>query len=150
MVPSLIYDLLPRIRFADLADILVVATLVYGAIRWFKTARSRFVITGFVALAVLYGIARLLRMQLTLFLFQVGFTVALVAMVVIFQEEIRRAFERVGSSRLLPAARNTPGSRELITAIVSTSAAMSANRIGALIVLRGKEPLERHVTGGVP
>jgi diadenylate cyclase len=150
MVPSPIHDLLPRIRLADLADILVVATLVYGAIRWFKTARSRFVISGFVALAVLYGIARLLRMQLTLFLFQVGFTVALVAMVVIFQEEIRRAFERIGSSRLLPAARDTPGSPELIAAIVSTSAAMSANRIGALIVLRGKEPLERHVTGGVP
>jgi diadenylate cyclase len=50
----------------------------------------------------------------------------------------------------LQAARDTPGSRELITAIVSAAAMMSSNRIGALIVLRGKEPLERHVTGGVP
>jgi uncharacterized protein (TIGR00159 family) len=149
MVPSLLRELWGRFRFADLADIFVVATLVYAAIRWFKTARSRFVITGFVTLAVLYGVARLLRMQLTLFLFQVGFTVALVAMVVIFQEEIRRAFERIGSSRLLAATRDTPGSHELISAIVSSASAMSSSRTGALMVLRGKEPLERHVTGGV-
>jgi diadenylate cyclase len=149
MVIPLLRDLWARIRPADLADILVVAGLVYAAIRWFKTARSRFVIAGLGALAVLYGMARLLRMQLTLYLFHVGLTVALVAAVVIFQEEIRRAFERIGSSRLLRAARGDAGSRRLIEILVPSVAAMAAHRTGALIVLRGKEPLERHVTGGV-
>jgi len=149
MMVSLLRDLWARIRPADLADIAVVATLVYAAILWFKTARTRFVIAGLAALALLYGVARLLRMQLTLYLFHIGLTVALVALVVIFQEEIRRAFERIGSSRLLPGVQKAAGSGRLIEVLVSSVAAMAAKRTGALIVLRGKEPLERHVTGGV-
>jgi DNA integrity scanning protein DisA with diadenylate cyclase activity len=87
-------------------------------------------------------------MYLTLFLFQVGVTVAAVALVVIFQEDIRRAFERIATSRLLGARRERVASVELVDIIVESASTLAQKRVGALIVLRGKEPLERHTSGG--
>jgi uncharacterized protein (TIGR00159 family) len=137
-------------RLADAIDVVVVSIFVYATITWVRKARSRFVLLGFATLVALYFVARLLDMYLTLFLFQAGVTVALLALVVIFQEEIRRAFERIATSGLLRAGRRRlSGPTELIDPIVDAATTMARQRTGALIVLRGKEPLERHTTGGI-
>jgi diadenylate cyclase len=148
-VLAFLRDLIARVRFTDVLDVIVVAAFVYAVISWVKKARSRFVIAGLAALVALYGVARWLEMYLTLFLFQIGITVALVALIVIFQEEIRRAFERIGTSRLLQRGRVDAGSPEVVEIVVESVVALAAKRIGALIVWKGKEPLTRHVTGGV-
>jgi DNA integrity scanning protein DisA with diadenylate cyclase activity len=106
------------------------------------------VIGGFVTLAALYVAARLLDMYLTLLVFQALITVALVAVVVIFQEDIRRGFERIALRGRLHRERG-PAESELANIVVEAAAELAKRKIGALFVLRGKEPLERHVTGGV-
>jgi diadenylate cyclase len=143
-------DALGAIRLADILDIVVVAAFVYATIAWVRRARSRFVLLGFATLVAVYFVARLLDMYLTLFLFQAGITVALLALVVIFQEEIRRAFERIATGGLLRSVRQSSHAhREIVDPIVEAAKLLSQARTGALIVLRGKEPLERHTTGGV-
>jgi diadenylate cyclase len=137
-------------RLADLVDVVVVSVLAYTVISWLKTARSRFVLLGFAALLGVYLLARTLSMHLTLFLFQVGLTVALVALVVIFQEEIRRAFERIATSRLLGARRARTAAYDVVDTLVAATATLARQRTGALVVLRGREPLERHLSGGIP
>jgi diadenylate cyclase len=143
-------SLVASLRVADLVDVAVVSVLVYTAISWLKTARSRFVLLGFAALLGVYLLARVLNMHLTLFLFQIGLTVALVAMVVIFQEEIRRAFERIATSRLLGARRGSTAAYDVVDTLVAATATLARRRTGALVVLRGREPLERHLSGGIP
>lgn len=137
-----------NVRYVDVLDVLVVAALTYAVVTWFRTARSRFVLTGMGALAGLYAIARALDMYLTLLLFQAAIAVALFALVVIFQEEIRRAFERLGSSRPPWRAKTADTAKDTLEAVVVAATTLAKQKSGALIVLKGSEPLERHLTGG--
>ena len=137
------------LRLADLVDIAVVSIFAYGVIRWFQSTRSRLVVSGFLTLVGLYFAARLLEMHLTLALLQAGITVVVVAIVVIFQNEIRRGFERVALASRFGSARASAAADEDVDIIIEAVATMAHQKTGALIVLRGREPLERHLTGGV-
>ena len=139
---------LPALRLADAVDIAVVTAFIYVLIRWVRRSRSRFVLSGLAAITGVYLAARALDMYLTLFLFQLGLTVALLALVVIFQEDIRRAFEHLATNRWLRRPRNPRGLQELVADVVEATDTMAKARTGALMVFKGKEPLERHLTGG--
>ncbi|MBN1605396.1 MAG: diadenylate cyclase [Polyangiaceae bacterium] len=146
--PSDLLSWLPTLRLADVVDIAVVTAFVYVLVRWVRRSRSRFVLSGLAAIAGVYFAARALDMYLTLFLFQLGLTVALLALVVIFQEDIRRAFERLAMNRWLRRQRTPQGLHELIMNVVQATDSMAKERTGALMVFKGRDPLERHLTGG--
>lgn len=141
--------LLASLRLADVLDIAVVSSIAYGTVRWFRQSRSRLVMSGLATLVLLYFVARLLEMHLTLALFQAGITVAAVALVVIFQDEIRRGFERVALASRFRGTSTNRKSDTVADTVASVAATFAKNKIGALIVFRGREPLERHLTGGV-
>jgi DNA integrity scanning protein DisA with diadenylate cyclase activity len=88
-------------------------------------------------------------MYLTLLVFQALITVAVVAVVVIFQEDIWRGFERLALRGQFRRERRS-ASAEVSDVVVESASELAKRRVGALIVLAGKEPLERHLTGGTP
>ncbi|HEY6724428.1 MAG TPA: diadenylate cyclase [Polyangiaceae bacterium] len=141
--------LLANVRLADVLDVLIVSSIAYGTVRWFRQSRSRLVMSGLATLVLLYFAARLLEMHLTLALFQAGITVAAVTLVVIFQDEIKRGFERVALASRFRTTGATRNSDTLADTIAAATAHFAKNRTGALVVFRGREPLERHLTGGV-
>lgn len=142
-------DVWANLRWVDVIDVLVVTVIFYTAITWFRTARSRFVLIGLGVLGALYVVARALDMYLTLLLFQAAITVAVFALVVIFQEEIRRAFERLGSTHRLKFRRSQGTSSDIAQVVVQTLSALAHQKTGALVVFKGTEPLERHLSGGI-
>ena len=97
------------LRLADLLDIGVIAVLLYFGLKWFRRRESRSLAVGIGVWAVLYLAASRLEMVLTSMLFQIGFTAVLLSLIVVFQHDIRRAFERLSSRSLLPNKR-PPGS----------------------------------------
>ncbi len=141
-------DVWLRLRLADLLDIVVVSTALYVTISWIRRAHARFALAGLAALIGLYFTARLFDMVLTLLIFQAGITIALVALVVIFQEEIRRFFEHIAIEGRLPVRRTESPHAAVVEPVASALAEMAKKRIGALVVFRGREPLERHLSGG--
>jgi uncharacterized protein (TIGR00159 family) len=147
MVPFL-EDLQKGIRIADAVDIAVIAILLYSALVWFKQAASRGMIIGVSLLTALYLLARTLDMYLTSLIFHAAFAVMLIALVVLFQEEIRRALERVANWGTLGRPRQTSPLASEADTIIEAAFALAASRSGALIVLQGREPLRRHVDGG--
>jgi len=144
-----IQELVPTLRVADLLDVLLATVIVYAVILWFRQARSRVVMSGLATLVAVYFFARLLGMTLTLLVYQVGITVAAVALVVVFQEEIRRAFERVAFTRPLDHLRHAENRRSPTEILVAAAFELAKQRTGALIVIKGKESLDRHLVGGV-
>jgi diadenylate cyclase len=146
---SLLHELKTSLRPADFLDIAIVSVFVYATIRWSRRARSRFMLLGVATLAALYFAARLLSMYVTLFLFQIGLTAAVVTIVVVFQEDIRRAFERIATVGLARARRPHNGALPLVDVVVRSTQALIEQRRGALFVFKGREPLERHITEGV-
>lgn len=141
--------MLEGLKPIDLVDILAVAVFVYGALVWFKQARSRFVLMGVAVLGGVYFVAQYLGLRLTLRMFEASLAVVVFALVIIFQEEIRRFFERLATSGLFRWRQEQHRtSTEVIDTVVESLVKLAKKRVGALVVFKGHEPLDRHLTGG--
>ena len=139
----------PFATISDFIDILFVAVLLYTAMVWVRTTRAAFVLRGMLVLAIVYLIARQFDLQLTAWIFQGFFAIFLIMIVVIFQEELRQIFERVAVWSWKSSA-TPPLKSEGADVLVRAVADLAKERIGALIVIGGGDPLGRHIVGGIP
>jgi len=135
------------ISFADVLDILVIACLLYLVLLWFKRTKAAFVARGIFIFAAVYLVAQQAGMYLTTWMFQGFFAIFLIALVVIFQEELRSFFERLAIWSLRRRASH-PLQPKQVEILVRTAGTFAREHIGSLIVLRGRDPLERHLEGG--
>ncbi|HXG51972.1 MAG TPA: diadenylate cyclase [candidate division Zixibacteria bacterium] len=136
------------ISLAEVIDIVFVAVLLYTAIVWARQTRAAFVVRGIVILGAVYIIARQLDLQMTAWIFQGFFAVFLIMIVVIFQEELRQIFERIAVWSL--GRKSVAPPNDTVDILARNLADLAKDRIGALVVIRGNDPLERHITGGIP
>ncbi len=139
-------EFIQNIDIADIVDIAIVAMLIYAGLVWFKKTRAFLVLVGIVILGVVFALARFFNLYLTTAILQGFFAVLLIAIIVMFQEELRRFFERValwGLGRHAP-----PAAIPLALALARTAVDLSRERVGALIVIEGNDPTDRHIEGG--
>jgi len=139
-------DVLGQMDWQDLADISVVSVLLYFALQGLTSRRATRLVRGVLLLGALYLVARQTGMTLTVTLFQSFFTVFLVALVILFQEDLRLFFERLTVWRWNDPS--DPRQEELIQAVVRAATVFARDRIGALIIIKGRDPIERHLRGG--
>jgi uncharacterized protein (TIGR00159 family) len=132
----------------DLVDVATVGVLLFLVIRFVRRTRGRRALTGLTLLGGVYLLARALDLELTASLFQGFFAVLVLVIVVVFQEDLRRGFEQLGSLRRGGAAERR--GVDVADVIVRAVARLAATRIGALIVLPQSEPIESYVEGGIP
>ena len=142
-----------EIGFAGLVDMTLVSLFVYSLLVFFKKTKSGFVLTGILIVSVIYLWARFFNLHLVSFMLQGFFAVILVAVVVIFQEELRHYFEQVAvwSLERKPGMRKRHGTvtRRDVEILVRAAFDLGRQKIGALIVLRGRDALDRPLTGGI-
>jgi DNA integrity scanning protein DisA with diadenylate cyclase activity len=138
---------LAGLRLSDLVDIAIVATLIWVGIVWLSASRARMGVLGLSAIAALFLLARGLDLELTKMLLQGFFAVAALVLVVVFQDDLRRLFEGIAVWGLRRAAPHAPPDVE--QALVRVAFRLAQAKIGALIILPGREPLERHLDGGI-
>jgi len=140
--------LLPNLTLRGVVDILVVAFLVYQALMVVRGTRAGHILLGIFIMVALYGLsvwAGLEALRAVL-----SFTVPLVglAIVVLFQSEIRRTLARLGRKRLLGfgAGFREP---EAINEILMAVETMAPQHVGALIVLERDIGLRTFIESGV-
>src|SRR5690606_7665349 len=135
------------IRFADALDIAVIAGLVY----WLLMSVRRRASTAGVIISLLvlaYFVARWLDMFLTQLIFQAGLTVIALGILVLFQDDARQQLERLLNWR--PWSRGQPHrSPDTIDSLIEALTQMAKQHVGALVVLPGRDALDRHVRGGI-
>jgi uncharacterized protein (TIGR00159 family) len=141
-------ELLRDIGLLDLVDIGVVAVLAWVGLRLVRRTRARPALLGLATLFAIYLAARQLGLGLTAAIFQAFFAVLVLVIVVVFQDDLRRIFEQVGAwvSRRRGEEAGGAGSSEVL---VRTIEQLADARTGALVVVPGREPIDRHVEGGV-
>lgn len=88
-------DWIQSLGIPEVVDILFTATLIYALLLGLRKTKATFVFGGMIFLSAFYIVALTLGLRLTSYLFQIFFTVILMAIIVIFQEEIRAFFERI-------------------------------------------------------
>ncbi len=141
-------SIITETRLSNLIDIVIVAALLWFGLSWLRNTRARLALPGILIIGGLFFVAQLLRLQLTIWIFQGFFAVFVLVIVIVFQEDIHRLFERLSVWSL---RRPAPIPRRAMTDIIVQAVThLTEGNIGALIVLPGREPLERHLEGGIP
>jgi uncharacterized protein (TIGR00159 family) len=132
---------------ADLIDVALVAGLAYALILAARGTRAHLTLAGIGILGGIYLIARQVGLTLTAAIFQGFFAVSVLVLVVVFQRELRQLFERIAVMGFRQAPEGVSGSA--LEALVPAVAELAATKRGALIVLPGRDPLDRHLEGGI-
>jgi diadenylate cyclase len=120
-----------------LLDIVLTAILIYGVMSLIQGTRAVRLVIGAIILLLIYAVAQELGLRLLSGIMQAGAVVGLLALVVIFQPELRRGLDRlgrVGSWRwLLPGEQ---AAQQRVAGVLAAAAArLSSRRAGALIVI---------------
>ncbi len=150
-MPQLLASILDQVRLTTLLDIGLTAVLIYWLFSLIRGTRAVRLVIGVSVLFVVYFAAQALTLRLLTQILQAGAVVGLVAVVVIFQPELRRALERigrVGSFAWLFPAENREAD-EVATIVARASALLSGDGHGALIVLERDTGLEEIAESGV-
>lgn len=144
-------SVIKNIRIQDILDMAIIAGMIFALLMWFKTRASRFVLIGILLLGGVYLAARFFQLYLTVIVLQGFFAILLFVLVVIFQEDLRGFFERIAMLGKL-GKQAPPLSRLQKTAniIAETAGNLAKKRVGALMVIQGNDPLDRHLNGGIP
>lgn len=147
-------DLVEGIEIEPIAllDIGLTALLIYGLFSLIQGTRAVRLVVGAILLLVIYVAAQAFALRLLSGIMQAGAVVGLLAIVVIFQPELRRALERigrVGSMGWVFGSANQRDSRRVPAVLARTAVTLAAGRIGALIVVERETGLEDAAEGGV-
>lgn len=138
-------------KLSDLIDILVISVIIYYSILLVKETRAEQLIKGFLAILIMAQLSDWLNLYTVNWLMSNILTAGFILVIVIFQPELRRAFERLGRSQgwLLSFVNNednddNPQVEEIVRACLS----LSRQKIGALIVIEGRTGLNDLLESG--
>lgn len=148
------FGIIKDIGLSGLVDIFLMSLLLYVTLVWFKRKRALFVLTGILIIGVIYLISYQFNLFLISSVLRAFFAVILIAVIVIFQEELKYFFEQIAVwsfdtkfqiHRVSPLQNAAQGVEILVRSLHD----MARDRIGVLIVVKGRSPLMRHLDGGV-
>lgn len=154
---------LPRtagIRWPDLVEIIIIAFLIYHILIWIKNTRAWSLLKGILVIVAFVLIATIFEMNTILWIVNNLFSVALTAIVVILQPELRKAIEQLGTkkifSSIMPFSDSSRGgtlngrfSDKTINEIARGCVEMGKAKTGALIVIEQNESLNEYERTGI-
>lgn len=153
-----LYNLhMPRLRWSDIVEILIIAFLLYHILLWFRNTRAWTLMRGLVIVLVFIVIAALTNMTTILWIVKNVTGIAVTALIILLQPELRNALEELGQKNLVASLvpfdtsrRQTERySEKTVNEIVRASQAMAAAKTGALIVLERNTPLRQYERTGI-
>lgn len=141
----------------DVFDIAIVSFLIYQAIKLVRETRAAQLIKGIAMLLLLYALAKSFGLPVMMFITEHVLQIGVLALVIVFQPELRRALEQVGRSRLgkLQVFGNGMSEQDarlgwtrFIQALEEEASSLSRQKIGALIVIEQKTKLGEIIKTG--
>ncbi len=145
-LPSPLSDL-PPLTLNSALDILIVALLIYQFLMIIRGRRAVHVLMGLAVLVVIYAIAVWAKLDLLRTILATLAPYTPIALIVMFQAELRRALARLGRRPFLGVSQLER--RELSQEVVLAVARMAQNKTGALIVVERKIGLRTFIESGV-
>lgn len=148
-------DLVEGITFEPTAllDIALTSLLIYGLFSLIQGTRAVRLVIGAIVLYLIYVLAQALELRLLSGIMQTGAVVGLLALVVVFQPELRRVLERIGrfgTFGWVTASGSAAATAERVARLLArTAVGLAASRTGALIVIERETGLEDMAETGV-
>ncbi len=134
-------------------DLLLVTYTIFVAMKLLRHTRALSLIKGLVMLVLILEFSSLLGLRVTNYLLSSTLQVGVIAIIIIFQPELRRALDQIGRKAFMfdfssPQTRQTAGGEELATAVCDAVEIMSSKKIGAIIVLERVGKLGEYTQSG--
>ena len=145
------FKYLRTMSLADIVDVLIVAVLIYVCIGLIRRTNANRLARGIVLILLALVVSDIARLKMVNSLMRRIVELGLIAIVVIFQPEIRRLLERMGSGKFAYffGAPGAPATMEsVINQTVLACASMSESRTGALIVFERTSSLNDQIATG--
>lgn len=150
-------DSIPKMVLTDYIEILIIAFVVYELMVWIRDTRAWSLLKGIIVIFLFIMLAYVFQMTTILWLVRNALSVAITALIVIFQPELRKALDLLGRKNLLSSfislnPSGTPSERfsdHTINEIIKASFEMGKAKTGALIVIAHYDPLTEYVRTGI-
>jgi diadenylate cyclase len=144
-------SLFSNLRIADIIDIIVVAAVFYKLFKLIRETRAEQLTKGIFALFIFAEVSGLLKLYTINWILKSAMTVGVIAILIVFQPELRRGLEYIGRSRFFTKSFLEIKGESLsrtVDEIVEACASLSRQKIGALIVLERQTGLNEVVETG--
>ena len=148
---------LPNISVTDIVEICIISFLFYQVLLWIKNTRAWMLLKGILVILTFVLIAAIFQMNTILWLAEKTFSGGVVALVVIFQPEMRKALENLGRKNFLTSIipidfskdASVKFSDKTINELVKASFEMGKVKTGALIVVEDEIVLSEYERTGI-
>ncbi|MBR6897815.1 MAG: diadenylate cyclase CdaA [Lachnospiraceae bacterium] len=148
--------LLTSFRISNVIEILVLAVCIYYIILWFMKTKAWTLLKGLLIVGLIMMLATVFQMQVITAILQSAFSVGIIALIVLFQPELRRALESIGQKNFLQdvisfddRAKEMHFSDKSMEEIIAATYDMAEVRTGALIVLENFVALGEYEKTGI-
>ena len=147
----------PRITWTDIIEIVIIAFVIYNVMVWIKNTKAWVLLKGIIIVVIFALIAYILNLKTILWIAGKTISVGIIALVIIFQPELRRALEQLGRKKILFGLFRFNDGREkgerfsskTAEEIVRACFDMGAAYTGALIVIEQDMVLEEYEKTGI-
>ena len=149
---DMIFSVIKTAEPVDILDILVLSYVVYLGMKLVRETRAGQLLKGVFLLILVYIISAWINMKAISYLLSETLNIGLIALIILFQPELRRALEQIGRGRLFHK-HNELDEKELedmLNAVTNATEIMSRRKIGALMVFERETGLEERIETGVP
>ncbi len=148
---------LPKITVIDILEIILLSVAIYYVMLWFKRTRAWTLFKGIIILVVVYALAYVFKMNTILWIFRNAISVGIIAIIILFQPELRRALEELGRKNFFSdlIVTDKMGDRfervneRTIRELVEAAIEMGKVKTGALIVLENEVSLGEYESTGI-
>ncbi|MFH1090878.1 MAG: diadenylate cyclase CdaA [Pseudomonadota bacterium] len=138
-------DFIMGMRWQDWADILVVAFIIYQAIRLVRGTRSVQMLIGVAVMIGAYEFSTRFELRTLNWILSNVLTYIIIILAILFQADIRRALTQVA---MIPFGRTNPELLSAVGEVVKASFVMAQKRMGALIVFEREVGLKDYIERG--
>lgn len=136
---------MPELTITDVVEMLIIAFCIYQIIMWVKNTRAWMLVKGIIILLVFSMLAIFLQMEVILWIVKNTISVGIIAILIVFQPELRSALEQLGRKKIFSnmftfdtSSAEEKVSEKTINALVKACQEMSRNKTGALIVIENE------------
>ncbi len=148
-------SLLPKFSGGSILEIFIIAFIVYEVLNWIMKTRAFTLLKGILVILLFTFVAFILKLNTILWIIEKCSTIAVIALAVIFQPELRKALEQLGSTKylfgnLVAAERNDNTMNKESASMLSKAVFQMAKvKTGALIVIEQNETLNDYIKTGI-
>ncbi len=146
-----------KVEITDIIEIIILAIAVYHIMLWVRRTKAWILFKGIVIILVFTLIASILQLNTILWIMEQTLSVGIIAVVIIFQPELRKALEQLGQKNFISKLFNIDTNRNVserfsdktVNELVKTAYELGKTKTGALIVIEQDYSLQEYINTGI-